>query len=108
MSLGARGAPVTGIFAVEVEGIVGGRRWPGAASVGVRPTVQGGAQICRPLLEVHLLDFEGDLYGRRVGVDFLHRIRDEKKFDSLDLLRKAIENDIHETREWFAARAARA
>jgi riboflavin kinase/FMN adenylyltransferase len=74
----------------------------------VRPTVHDGRQGTRPLLEVHLLDFEGDLYGRLVGVDFLHRIRDEKKFESLDELRIAIENDIHETRAWFASRAARA
>lgn len=104
MALGRRAAALNGIFAVEVDGVVAGRRWPGAASLGVRPTVNG----TRPLLEVHLLDFEGDLYGRLVNVDFLHRLRDEKKFESLDALRKAIENDIHETRAWFASRAARA
>ncbi len=108
LALGRRAAALNGIFAVEVDGVVAGRRWPGAASLGVRPTVHEGRPGTRPLLEVHLLDFEGDLYGRLVGVDFLHRLREEKKFESLDALRKAIENDIHETRAWFASRAARA
>jgi riboflavin kinase/FMN adenylyltransferase len=54
--------------------------WPGVANVGRRPTVRG----IRQQLEVHLLDFKGDLYGQQVKVDFLHYIRPEQRFESLD------------------------
>ena len=59
-----------------------GRAFPAVASFGTRPTVDDGP----PLLEVHLLDFDGDLYGREMEVEFIERIRDELKFDSLDAL----------------------
>jgi riboflavin kinase/FMN adenylyltransferase len=69
-----------GIYAVVAR--VGGRAFPAVASFGTRPTVDDGP----PLLEVHLLDFDGDLYGREMDVEFIERIRDEQKFDSLDAL----------------------
>lgn len=103
IALPARGTPVSGIFAVAVEHSAGAI-WPGVASVGTRPTVGGK----RRLLEVHLLDFDGDLYGRRLGVQYLHKLRDEKRFESLDAMRAAIDNDILETRAWFEARAKQA
>ena len=79
--LGRRLSPVTGIFAVWVHG-VGEQPMPGVASLGVRPTVDG----VEPLLEAHLFDFDGDLYGRHIDVDFVAKLRDEVKFDGLDAL----------------------
>ena len=73
----SRSAPTNrlahGVYAVWA--LVGGRPHPGVASFGVRPTVDNGP----PLLEVHLLDFEGDLYGQDTTVEFVERIREERK-----------------------------
>lgn len=69
-----------GVYAVRT--LIDGEFHPGVASFGVRPTVDHGP----PLLEVHLLDFEGDLYEKEISVEFIERIREERKFDSLDLL----------------------
>ncbi len=69
-----------GVYAVRA--IIDGEPHPGVASFGVRPTIDNGP----PLLEVHLLDFEGDLYGQEMLVEFVERIREERKFETLDLL----------------------
>jgi riboflavin kinase / FMN adenylyltransferase len=69
-----------GVYAVRV--LIDGEPHPGVASFGVRPTIDNGP----PLLEVHLLDFEGDLYGHEMLVEFVERIREERRFESLDLL----------------------
>jgi riboflavin kinase/FMN adenylyltransferase len=71
---------------------------PGAANIGVRPTVEAGLQ---PVLEVHLLDFDRDIYGLHVDVNFLHRLRDEAKFDSLDALKAQIARDVAAVRAYF-------
>jgi riboflavin kinase/FMN adenylyltransferase len=76
-----RKSPVWGILAVWVRGIAA-RPLPGVASIGTRPTVNG----VEPLLEVHVFDFSGDLYGRSIEVEFVAKLRDEVKFDSLDAL----------------------
>jgi len=76
-----------GIYAVIAR--VDGRAFPAVASFGTRPTVDNGP----PLLEVHLLDFDGDLYGREIEVEFIARIRNELKFDSLDALKAEMERD---------------
>jgi riboflavin kinase/FMN adenylyltransferase len=92
---------VDGVFAVEMFGI-DGEPVAGVANVGTRPTVdQTGT---RTLLEVHLFDFAGDIYGRYVHVDFLHRIREERRFDSFDALKAQILNDAEEARAFFATR----
>jgi riboflavin kinase / FMN adenylyltransferase len=88
-----------GIYAVMAR--VEGRVFPGVASFGVRPTVDGGA----PMLEVHLLDLEGDLYGREVEVEFIERIRDERKFDSVALLAAEMERDKEQARAILAVRS---
>ena len=90
----ARTAPLAGIFAVEVEGM-----GPAVASVGRRPTVN---PLARPLLEVHLFDWDGELYGRRVKVRFLEKLRDEQKYDGLDALKEAIARDARQARAYFA------
>jgi riboflavin kinase/FMN adenylyltransferase len=93
--------PVDGVFAVEMFGI-DGEPVAGVANVGTRPTVD--ATGTRSLLEVHLFDFADDIYGRYVHVDFLHRIREERRFDSFDALKAQILNDAQEARAFFAAR----
>jgi riboflavin kinase/FMN adenylyltransferase len=67
----------------------------------VRPTVKVDA---KPLLEVFLLDFSGSIYGRRITVEFLHKLRDEERFADLDALTQAMKRDVVEAREYFAAR----
>ena len=76
-----RKPPVWGISAVWVHGIES-RPLPGVASLGTRPTVNG----IEPLLEVHIFDFSGDLYGRAIEVEFVAKLRDEVKFESLDAM----------------------
>jgi riboflavin kinase/FMN adenylyltransferase len=94
--------PLTGIFAVEVSGI-GDRPLRGAASLGVRPTVK---QQGRPVLEVHLLDFDDVVYGRHVRVDFLHKLRDEEKYADLATLTRQIGIDVENVRAYFSRRRA--
>ena len=89
--------PLTGIFAVEVHGVAR-KPLPGAASLGVRPTVRHEGS---PVLEVHLLDFDGDLYRRHVRVEFLHKLRDEEKYADLALLTKQIGLDVDNVRAFF-------
>lgn len=90
-------SPLHGIFVVEVFGL---DREPirGAASIGTRPTVGG----TRTLLEIHLLDFDDHIYGKHLQINFLHKIRDEEKYDTMDELKARMMQDIDETRDWFA------
>jgi riboflavin kinase/FMN adenylyltransferase len=97
-----RRPPLAGIFAVEarIEEMreETHRVLRGVASVGRRPTVKENAA---PLLEVHLFDWNGDLYGRHLRVKFLQKIRDEEKFDGLDALRSAIARDVEQAKDYF-------
>jgi riboflavin kinase/FMN adenylyltransferase len=86
--------PLSGIFAVEVDGL--GR---GVASLGLRPTVN---PVPVPLLEVHLFRCERDLYGERLTVRFLHKLREEEKYADLETLKKAIASDVRRAHEYFA------
>jgi riboflavin kinase/FMN adenylyltransferase len=90
----AQRPPLSGIYVVQVEGV-----GPGVASVGMRPTVN---PVPTPLLEVHLFDWHGELYGKRLHVRFLRKLRDEAKFDDLAALRAAIARDAAQAREYFA------
>ena len=89
-----RPPPLSGIFVVEAE-----RYGRGVASVGRRPTVN---PVPVPLLEVHLFDHQGELYGRRLRVRFLEKLRDEEKYDGLEALKQAIARDARRAREYFA------
>ncbi|WP_354013074.1 bifunctional riboflavin kinase/FAD synthetase [Dyella japonica] len=91
-----RSSPVHGIFAVRVGLGESECSWPGVASLGVRPTVN---EVPEPLLEVHLFDFEGDLYGQRMAVEFVAKLRDEQKFDNLDELTVQMAKDARQARE---------
>lgn len=90
---------VSGIFAVRVQGL-SDEPLPGVANLGLRPTVDDSG---RALLEVHLPDWHGDVYGKLVRVEFLKKLRDEEKFADLDALKAAIARDIAEARAWFAS-----
>lgn len=94
-------APLSGVYAVDVAGL-GETRLPGVANIGTRPTVDDSLTA---ILEVHLLDTQVDCYGRHIQVFFRHKLRDERKFASLDALRNQIENDIADARRLFGAAA---
>jgi riboflavin kinase/FMN adenylyltransferase len=87
-----------GIFAVRVHGLSGAPR-SGVASVGVRPTIDDTG---RPVAEVFLLDFSETIYGRRITVEFLHKLRDEERYPDLATLTRQIGRDVAEAREYFA------
>jgi len=112
--------PMTGVYAVKAieitvdecnesqalghEGSVKEKEWQGVANIGVKPTVAGTPE---PSLEVHIFDFpssaeEGDLYGKRLTIEFCQKIREEKKFNGLDELKAAIANDMQVAREFFS------
>ncbi|MDD2767680.1 MAG: bifunctional riboflavin kinase/FAD synthetase [Methylococcus sp.] len=91
--------PVQGVFAVTMTGISAGAL-PGVANIGVRPTLDGSRKA---MLETHLFDFAGDLYGRRVEVRLHHKLRDEMRFASLDDLKAQIARDAAAARSYFAA-----
>ena len=93
--------PLLGIFAVELCGL-NGSPLPGVASLGVRPTVKGAGAA--PVLEVHLFDFNADIYNRRVRVDFLHKLRDEEKYPDLESLVAQIGRDVDNAKRFLAQR----
>ena len=95
--LGRSKAPLSGIYVVEVEGL-GTQPLPGVASLGVRPTLKRQG---RAVLEAHLFDFDRDIYGRRVSVRFLAKLRDEEKFASVDELVEQMGRDAQQAREYF-------
>jgi riboflavin kinase / FMN adenylyltransferase len=91
-----RHLPLSGVFVVEMFGL---EQAPirGIANLGTRPTLNG----IKPSLEVHLFNFDRNIYGRYVSVDFLHKIRDEQKFASLDALRQHIALDVTSAKEFW-------
>jgi riboflavin kinase / FMN adenylyltransferase len=90
----ANAAQMSGIFAVQVQTPGNGRKFQGVASLGTRPTVHG----VEPWLEVHLFDFSGDLYGQRIHVTFIQKLREELKFDSLPDMVQQIKRDAAQAR----------
>lgn len=96
-------SPLQGIFVVEVFGITG-EPLQGVASLGTRPTVNG----TRVLLEVFLFAFNQDIYGEHIQVSFLHKLRDELRFDSLDALKVKIQQDVDDAQAFFASQRASA
>ena len=84
--------PRDGIYAAWAK--VEGERYKAATSIGFNPTFEGSGHS----IEAHLMEFEGDLYGREVRLDFVRRLRDELKFDTVEGLQRQIDNDVAETR----------
>ena len=94
---------VSGIYATWVHG-VGDAPWPSVSSFGTRPTVDG----VEPLLEAHLFDFAGDLYGRHIEVEFVAKLRDELKFPDLPSLTEQMHRDADDAREILSEHQRRA
>ncbi|MFO1408482.1 MAG: bifunctional riboflavin kinase/FAD synthetase [Steroidobacteraceae bacterium] len=94
LALHRKVVPLWGVFAVRVSG-PGLVDHPAVVSLGTRPTIDG----TEPLLEVHLFDYDGELYGKYLDVDFVRRLRDERRFESLDALVEQMHRDAAEARE---------
>lgn len=102
INLERQNPPLNGIYAVEVAGLDGGCL-KGVAYVGTRPTVDG----TRRLLEVHILDFEREIYGRRIIVNFVERLRADRKFDDHEALKAQIARDKLSAERFFERRGQR-
>jgi len=98
---GGKTPALRGIYATWVHGVADGP-WPSVSSFGTRPTVSG----IDPLLEAHLFDFDGDLYGRRIEVEFVARLRDEEKFPDLPSMVAQIQRDDRQARRILNASTA--
>jgi riboflavin kinase/FMN adenylyltransferase len=92
-------SPVQGIFAVRVGGLQSGRWLDGVASIGTRPTVNG----VEPLLEVHIFDFDRDIYGAHIQVEFIAKLRDEVRFADIESLREQMFIDAGQARSILTA-----
>lgn len=91
-------SPLAGVFAVRVA-IPDGSEYNGVANIGVRPTVNG---LEKPILEVNLFDFSGELYGQLIEVEFKKKLRAEQRFESVDALKAQIQRDMAQARACFA------
>lgn len=89
--------PKRGVYAAKVT-LPDGRAFGGVTNVGIRPTVNHGQDVT---VEPWILDFDGDLYGQKLRVEFFHRLRDERKFESLEALKTQIQCDAVRTREAY-------
>ena len=96
-------APRRGVYITRVY-LPDGTSLAGVTNVGTRPTVSEGTAVS---VETFLLDFDGDLYGKCIRVEFCRRLRDEQKFDSLEALKAQIRENIRQTRDYFAAESTR-
>jgi len=101
LRFGGKTPALRGIYATWVHGVAA-HPWPSVSSFGTRPTVDG----VEPLLEAHLFDFVGDLYGRRIEVEFVAKLRDEQKFPDLDALAAQMRRDEMQARAVLGTRQA--
>ena len=99
---GGKTPALRGIYATRVHGVADAP-WPSVSSFGTRPTVDG----IDPLLEAHLFDFDGDLYGQRIEVEFVARLRDEEKFPDLPSLVAQMQRDDEQARSILSSQAPR-
>ena len=97
LGLGRYRPAVQGVYAVNIE--IGGASYNGAANVGVKPTISGHR---KPVLEVHVFDFNRDVYGKFVQVIFRKKIRSEMKFESVEHLKQQIAEDVTQIRAYFS------
>jgi riboflavin kinase/FMN adenylyltransferase len=91
--------PKGGVYACRAE--VAGQRHAAVANIGVRPTFSDGQPVL-PRVEAHLLDFQGDLYGQTLQLEFIERLRDEQRFSGIQALVDQIHTDIHQARQILA------
>ncbi len=87
--------PLKGIFVVRVE--LDNQEWPAVASIGTRPVFSGHIF----LLEVHIFNFSANIYGKRLQVEFLHKLRDEENFDSIELLKAQMQQDLIDAKNYW-------
>ncbi len=92
-----RNTPIRGVFAVTMTGI-DNQKFQGVANVGTRPTIDGKRKV---ILETHLFNFNQDIYGRYVSVQFKHKLRDEMRFGSLEQLQSQIRQDVVAAKDFF-------
>jgi riboflavin kinase/FMN adenylyltransferase len=85
--------PIAGVYAVKC--LLAGELFNGIANMGIRPTVDGS----KPVLEVHIFNFNDSIYGQRLTIEFKNKLRDEKKFDNIDLLKEQILQDISQAKK---------
>ena len=90
-----RKTPLHGVYAVRVKGL-DEAELNGVANIGIRPTIEGEQQV---ILEVHLFDFDRDVYGELIEVEFVSHLRDERKFESFEALKAQIDRDAQQARE---------
>lgn len=93
--------PVRGVYTVYMHDVTE-HPWPGVANIGVRPTVDG----TRTILEVHLLNFNQEIYGHYVSVEFCEKLRDEVRYPNVDLLKEQIAKDVVAARNYFNKQGA--
>ncbi len=98
INLSRKSSPISGVFAVTMSGVDNLER-KGIANIGVRPTVDGSNKV---VLETHLFDFNSDIYGCHVNVHFIHKIRDEQRFNSIGELKAQISADVAQAHRIFA------
>ncbi|MGB5591405.1 MAG: bifunctional riboflavin kinase/FAD synthetase [Gammaproteobacteria bacterium] len=98
--IGHRSSPLRGVFAVRVRGL--GPLRDAVANLGTRPTVNGREM----LLEVHIFDFAETIYGKRIEVEFVHKLRDEERFENIEAMTKQLERDARQARRLLAGPAA--
>lgn len=91
--IGHRSSPLRGVFAVRVRGL--GRVRDAVANLGTRPTVDGAEM----LLEVHIFDFAETIYGKRIDVEFVHKLRDEERFENIEAMTRQLERDARQARQ---------
>lgn len=89
--------PKPGVYAAIVKTLDDGKKYPAMVNVGTRPTVMRGDKT---VIEAHIIDFKGDLYGKEITVRFLQRLRDEQKFESIDALKRQLAADKIQTLEF--------
>ena len=94
--------PVSGVFAVRVHGLAPAPL-AAVASVGRRPTVAADAPV---LLEAYIFEFDQPIYGRRIDVEFVHKLRDEERFPDIETLKRRIAADVADAQRFFAERKA--
>ena len=91
--------PLNGVYVADAQ--IDGQRYPGVVNLGIRPTIGSGKS--ERVLEIHLFDFDRDIYGRDVELRFLRRLREEKKFESIDALVQQIRLDVERARQVFSS-----
>ncbi len=88
--------PPSGVYATTAE--LDGTRWPAITNIGVRPTFEAAGEVT---IETHLLGFDADVYGARLSLSFIQRLRDERRFPDVDALREQIETDVRRAQRLF-------